>query len=176
MPSPSPSLAVVLFGVQLVSTLLMTGVIWFVQVVHYPLFAWAADAPGTDARDPRGIGGADAGRTSVDHAWPRYAAEHGRRTTWIVAPPMLAELASAAALVHWRPAWIDARAAWLGLALVGVIWASTALLQVPRHDALRREWSAHAHRALVRSNWLRTVAWTTRAVLLLAVAGHALAR
>ena len=47
------------------ATLFMTGVIWFVQVVHYPLF----DRVQGD-------------RFSV------YAASHGRLTTWVVAPPM----------------------------------------------------------------------------------------
>jgi hypothetical protein len=58
-------------------TWFMTGLIWFVQVVHYPLMA-AVGSPGFAA----------------------YEAAHSRRTTWVVAPVMLAEAATAA--VH-RP-------------------------------------------------------------------------
>ena len=143
------SLAVPLFVAQLAATLVMTGVIWFVQVVHYPLFAHAA--AGGDAM-----------------AWRRYAAAHGRRTTWVVAAPMLVELATAVAMVRWRPPWCSAPTAWAGLALAVGLWASTARLQVPRHETLARGWDAPAHRRLVRTNWLRTAGWSVRAVLLLA--------
>jgi hypothetical protein len=51
---------------------------------------------------------------------------------------------------------------------------STWRLQVPRHDALARGWDAAAHRALVRSNWVRTAAWSARAALLLAALARAL--
>ena len=149
-------LPLALFVAHLAVTLVMTGVIWFVQVVHYPLFAAAAD----DGRAVR---------------WPAYAGAHATRTTWVVAAPMLAELASGAALLRWRPAWCDARTAWLGAALLAVVWASTAALQVPRHDALRRAWDARAHRALVRSNWVRTAAWTARSALLLGALARGLA-
>lgn len=146
---PSPAL---LFAVHAAATWAMVGLIWFVQVVHYPLFA--------------GVGPA---------GYARYAAEHARRTTWVVALPMLAELATGAALALWRrPAFVGAGAAWAGLALLGVVWASTALLQVPRHDELARGFDARAHHRLVRGNWVRTAAWTARGALVLWLAARGL--
>jgi hypothetical protein len=71
---------------------------------------------------------------------------------------------------------MPAGTAWAGLALLGVVWASTGLLQVPRHGELARGWNPRAHRRLVTSNWLRTAAWTARAALLGTVAARALAR
>lgn len=156
-PVPAPAvLTSALFLAHLAATLVMTGVIWFVQVVHYPLFAAAAD----DGRAAR---------------WPAYAAAHATRTTWVVAAPMLVELATGVALLRWRPAWCDARTAWLGLALLAAIWTSTMARQVPRHDALRRAWDARAHRALVRGNWVRTATWTARTALLLGALARGLA-
>jgi hypothetical protein len=153
MPAAASLLAPsALFVAHLAATLFMAGVIWFVQVVHYPLFAAAE--------------GGD---------WPRYAAAHGRRTTWVVAGPMLVELATGAALVVRRPGWLASGAAWAGLALLAVVWLSTWRLQVPRHEALARRWDAGAHRALVRTNWVRTAAWTARAALLLAALAARLA-
>lgn len=120
----------------------LTGLIWTIQGVHYPLF---------------GAVGKDSFRA--------YEAAHTRRITWVVGPPMLAELAVSAALVWWRPEQVPAWWAWTGLALVGVIWVSTAFLQVPQHDRLARGFDAKAHAWLVQSNWLRTAAWSTRALL-----------
>ena len=147
----APGVPALVFVVHLVATLVMVGVIWFVQVVHYPLFA--------------AVGAADS---------RAYAAEHGRRTTWVVAAPMLAELGTGLALVWRRPAVMPAAWAWLGVALLAAVWASTAGLQVPRHAELAAGFDARAHRRLVRGNWLRTAAWTARGVLVAAVAWRAL--
>lgn len=123
-------------------TLFMTGLIWFVQIVHYPLFAL------------------------VGHAgFPEYERWHARRTGWVVAGPMLAELAAAIAI-----AWCGGGAlAWLGLALLAIIWLSTGLWQVPAHRRLEAGFDAAAHRRLVRTNWVRTAAWSARGVIALAL-------
>jgi hypothetical protein len=46
---------------------------------------------------------------------------------------MFIEAATAMLLVFRRPENIPLAAALVGLALVGIVWLSTALLQVPRH-------------------------------------------
>jgi len=136
-----------LFLANLASTLFMTGVIWFVQIVHYPLF---------------GAVGAD--------GFAAYEQAHSARTTWVVLPPMLVEALTALLLVlHPDPA-VPRGVAWAGLALVALIWLSTFFWQVPRHALLAGGFDPAAHRFLVLSNWARTAAWTARAVLLLAVA------
>jgi hypothetical protein len=122
----------------------MTGLIWFVQVVHYPLF--------------RAVGAGD---------FVAYEAAHVRLTTFVVGPLMLLEAGTALWMVSFRPAFVSPAKAWAGLGLLAVIWASTAFLSVPRHDALRLGFNASAHAALVTTNWIRTVAWTVRAGLLL---------
>ena len=131
--------------VHLAATGMMIGVIWFVQVVHYPLLAMVG-------RD----------------GYPAYQAEHQRRTGIAVAPPMLLELATGAWLALRPSPFLPASAAWTGLALLAVVWLSTFLLQVPQHRRLERGFDAAAHRRLVRGNWIRTVAWTLRGILLLA--------
>lgn len=120
----------------------MTGVIWFVQLVHYPLFG-------------------EVGR----QGFGRYAARHARLTTPVVAPPMLLELISAIALALRPPSVVAPAEAWLGLALVIAIWLSTAALQIPAHSALQQGFNAPAHRRLVASNWLRTAGWSLRSLL-----------
>jgi hypothetical protein len=136
-----------LFVAHLVATLMMVGVIWFVQLVHYPLFA--------------GVGAA---------GFPGYAAEHGRRATWVVAAPMLVELGTGLALLWRRPAAMPAGWAWAGAALLLVVWGSTFGLQVPRHAELAGGFDARAHRRLVGGNWVRTAAWSARGGLVTLVA------
>ena len=133
-----------IFLVHLASTLLMVGVIWIVQVVHYPLFASV------------GAGG-----------WAAYEAAHQSRITLVVGPLMIAELVTAVWLVLDRPAALPAWAVLLGAALVGLIWASTAFVQVPLHAALGGPFDADAHARLVATNWIRTAGWTLRGGLVL---------
>jgi hypothetical protein len=136
-----------LFLVHAAATWYMVGLIWFVQLVHYPLFG--------------GVGAA---------GFPAYAAAHQRRTTWVVGPPMLAELASGGWLALKPPAGVGRGPFVAGLALLAAIWLSTALVQVPRHTVLGVGYDAGAHRTLVTTNWVRTAAWSARGALVLWIA------
>ena len=133
------------------ATLLMAGVAWFVQLVHYPLFA----AAGPDR-------------------FPAYAVEHQRRTTLLVAPLMLAEAGTALALLVRPPAGVSPALAWAGAAALAVVWGSTFLLQVPRHRLLAVAWDERAALGLVTTSVVRTAAWTARAGLVLALLAQAL--
>ena len=135
-----------------VATLFMTGLIWFVQVVHYPLFARVGN-----------------------EAFPAYSRAHQTLTTLVVGPPMLVEALTALLLVVSRPAQVSAWLAWTGLALVGVIWLSTAALQVPAHGRLVSGFDAEVGSFLVTTNWIRTVAWSARAAVVCAMLMQALA-
>ncbi|OZC02533.1 hypothetical protein BSZ36_05815, partial [Rubricoccus marinus] len=63
-----------------------------------------------------------------------------------------------------------------GAALIGLIWASTAFIQVPLHNALGGAFDAEAHSRLVGTNWIRTVLWSLRAGLVLWLASLAFSR
>jgi hypothetical protein len=121
------------------SSLLMTGLIWFVQIVHYPLFARVG------AREFVG-----------------YEKDHSQLTSLVVGPPMLIEAAAAVGLLFPRPGWLPSWAVWAGVGLLVVIWLSTAAIQVPSHARLEAGFDTAVHRRLVRSNWIRTLAWTLR--------------
>jgi hypothetical protein len=134
---------------HLAATLYMVGVVWFVQVVHYPLFS----------------------RVGPEE-FSLYSEAHSRLTTYVVGPPMLAEAATALLLVFRRPEGVPLAAALTGLALVVVVWLSTALLQVPRHTTLGSGFDRRAWSGLVLSNWVRTVAWSARGGLVLWMAAR----
>lgn len=127
---------------QAIASAAMCGVIWFVQLSHYPSF----DLVGGDGR--------------------AYARANQRGTAGVVVPFMLVE-AMMAALVAWSPPpGVPRFAAFAGLALVAATSLSTAVVQMPLHARLARDGhDATTIAALVRSNWLRTILWSLRAVL-----------
>jgi len=124
----------------------MAGVIWFVQVVHYPLLARV-------------------GR----EGYSEYQRVHESRTTLVVAPLMLVEVGSAVLLAWLLRGTAQAGLGHLGAALVVLVFASTFLVQVPLHGRLSRGFTAATHRRLVLSNWARTALWTAHAGVSLAL-------
>ncbi len=56
-----------------------------------------------------------------------------------------------------------------GALLLALVWFSTFLIQVPCHETLAVSFQAQVHRRLVATNWIRTVAWTLRGMLALAM-------
>jgi len=87
---------------------------------------------------------------------------------------MLVELATTVFLLSLPEEAAPRSAAWIGAALLALIWVSTALLQVPQHNILAAGFDRPAYQMLVTSNWLRTVAWSLRAVLALWLIGRLL--
>lgn len=126
------------------STLSLCGLIWFVQIVHYPLFA----SVGRDG-------------------FASYEKEHARRTSWVVGPLMIAEGITAAWLLAFPPSGFGRVIPLIGFVLLLLIWGSTAVLQVPAHRRLESGFFPDHHRRLTRTNWIRTILWSIRALLAL---------
>lgn len=133
-----------LFFLHFGFTVFMTGVIWFVQVVHYPLFRLIAPVE-----------------------FSEYHRHHLQRAGWVVIPAMLMEAATGIFLVVTDPSILFDPLFGGALALLGIIWISTALVQLSQHRNLRRGGNdRRIVRGLVRANWFRTLAWTVRTILL----------
>jgi hypothetical protein len=128
----------------------MAGLIWFVQVVHYPLFA--------------AVGSADFGA---------YHRAHARLTTMVVGPLMLTEAATCLWLAQRRPSGLSPVLLWTAVALLAVVWGATMFVSVPRHNLLAAGYDGAAQASLVSTNWIRTAAWTTRAAVALAMVATA---
>jgi len=139
-----------IWALHVAATLVMVGVIWFVQVVHYPLMA------------------------EVGHdGFAAYEATHVRLTGRVVVPPMLIEAVTAVPVLVSPPAALPPAALLASTALLALAWISTFAVQVPVHRGLRSGFDAALHRRLVATNWLRTAAWSGRAALLLPAVGAA---
>ena len=129
---------------NLATTLFMTGLIWFVQVVHYAMFADV----GCDV-------------------FTAYHTKHMSRTTWVVAPIMIVEGIAGVLFPFFAPGVLRPLG-WFALTMLVLVWISTFAMQVPRHNQLHRNgFDAACCGRLCRTNWVRTFGWTARAIVLL---------
>jgi len=87
-----------------------------------------------------------------------YHTRYMTQVTHIIAPFMFLEASTCALCLYLGP-W-DTQL--LPTLLLALVWASTAFIQVPQHKNLTPETVP----ALVRSNWLRTIAWSLRLIFL----------
>lgn len=132
-----------LLVVHAAATWYMVGLIWLIQRVHYPLMEMVGRAE-----------------------FVPYSLRHQLTISPVVGIPMLIEVASAAYLLvqdsHLR------RSSWYlaSCVLLAVIWTSTAFWQVPLHRVLLEGYDAERVRSLVMSNWVRTIAWSMRGVII----------
>ena len=125
-----------------VAATVMTGVIWFVQWVHYPLLA----------------------SVPVDHA-VKTAIKHQRSTGQVLAIPMAVEGFTTLGLLISRPEGVQIIWPWIGAVLLAVALGSTVILSVPLHAKMVANPTAEVGRRLVVTNWPRTIAWSARAVV-----------
>jgi len=131
------------FVIHAFSTFYLVGLIWMVQIVHYPLMD----------------------RVNSDR-FAAFETDHSRIITPVVAPMMLLELATGALLaLGYAPTWMPLWAAWTGLFAILLIWASTFFIQVPCHAILASGFDEAVHQRLVTTNWIRTILWTARGVM-----------
>ena len=137
--------------VHAAATWAMVGLIWFVQLVHYPLFASVGEGN-----------------------FVEYEARHTRRTSWVVGVLMPLEAVTAIWLLLEVPDGVAGEAAFVGLGLIALLWVSTATWQAPMHGRLSSGYDRGLQRRLVRTNWVRTAGWTARGALVLGMLAQAL--
>lgn len=128
--------------VNVAAVLFMTGFIWTMQLVHYPLF----DRVGADA-------------------FPRYETDHNRLFLLVAGPGIVVTLVTGVILLFSRPEQIPLVAVVAGLLLFAVIVVSTALFQAPQHAALSNGFDRNAYEFLLKTNWIRTAAWSAYGLL-----------
>ena len=129
-----------------VATWTMVGVIWFVQVVHYPLLSVVP----------------------VESA-ATVAVEHQRRTGWVVMAPMAVEGVTTLMLLAMVPVGVAWFVPWLAGIPLAVALGATVLLSVPRHARMAASPDEQVGRELVTTNWVRTVAWSVRGAVVAAM-------
>lgn len=133
--------------INLVCTAYMTGVIFTVQLVSYPLY--------------KKINPKD---------FPSYQSSHIQRITPVVGPVMIVELFSSLFLVTANYSYLSQqeilRPYLIALVLVVLIWLTTLSYSIPLHQNLKTKWDEKLYKKLLETNWTRTVAWLLRCVIL----------
>ena len=139
-----PSYQQLTIQLHLFATLLMTGVVWFVQLVHYPSFRFVAVEKGKEA-----------------------VQFHQRKTSFLVIPLMLIEMGTGILLMS--SSWVTQYGNYLilNLALLFLIWGVTFLKMFPLYRRLGESLDESSISSLISMNWIRTILWTMRAGLLL---------
>ena len=122
------------------ATWCLVGLIWLIQIVHYPLF--------------KSVG---------NENFMTYHERHVALITGVVGPLMLVELGSAGLLI-----FLGERSLLFGISLapLALVWASTVFLQIPLHQKLMRGYHAATIDRLIATNVWRTLGWTVRGLCL----------
>jgi len=124
----------------------MVGLIWVMQIVHYPLFAQVGEA-----------------------TYGTFQTEHMQRITKVLFVPWGIEALTTLALVLVAPTPKLRAVALIGAALFAAVTLITALLAAPIHGRLVDGFDAVEHGRLLSVNWARTALWTARGAVALAV-------
>lgn len=117
----------------------MTGLIWTIQLVHYPIF--------------------DAIESGPDNSlWQRFAGRHTTSISWVVGPFMLIEGVTGLGIAANPPADVGRAFPVVALGLMGISYGTTAFVSAPLHGRLANAFDTTLHRRLVTTNWIRTAA------------------
>lgn len=123
---------------EIVTSFSLLGLIWVIQLVHYPSFRYIAEDKFRD-----------------------FILFHGKSISFIVMPLMIIELTVAIGLSFSTPSILT----FSKFGIVCLIWLSTFTLSVPKHSKLLRGRDNKIIEGLIYTNWPRTILWTLKAVL-----------
>ena len=114
-------------------------VISLVQLVHYPLYK----------------------KIDTD-SFSEYQILHIKLITPLVGPIMIAELVTSFLLfLNYSNGVFN-----IAFALILIIWLTTVLKSIPNHQKLTEGWNEKLFKELLAFNWIRTVSWILRTLLL----------
>ena len=136
----SPRAAEVAAIAQVVASVGMFGVIWVMQVVHYPLMRFVSG-----------------------EQFARFETAHRVRISWVVGPLMLIEGVCVLAFLFAPPPGMSWWLPWVGTAAEAIAIGTTVFISAPLHERLNSHFDLATLDRLIATNWIRTVAWSARA-------------
>jgi hypothetical protein len=142
----NPRAAEIAAVAQVVGSVGMFGVIWVMQVVHYPLMRFVSG-----------------------EQFARFETAHRVRISWVVGPLMLIEGVCVLAFLFAPPAGLAWWLPWVGAGVEAIAIGTTAFVSAPLHEQLNANFDEATLHRLVATNWIRTVAWTCRAAVAIAM-------
>ena len=134
------------FYLHIVATSIMVGVIWVIQLVHYPSFHYI-----------------DRNRYEL------FQDFHMRNISWIVFPVMSVELVTGILFIQSSIFGPINTLFFISMILLALIWFLTAALFISIHKNLSKGFNKDIINKLVNLNWLRTILWSLRIVFIFAL-------
>ena len=133
-----------IFLLNLVLAFIAVGLIWTIQLVHYPSM-----------------------RFIPKERFVEYHNFHSIRISFLAIPLMVTELGTSLILFYQNYNNVIQTIFLINLVIVALIWLSTFLIQVPLHNALSKEKQSEKLSKLICTNWIRTILWTARSILMI---------
>ena len=130
----------ILSEVHFLSTSLMVGIIWVIQLLHYPAFNFIKESD-----------------------YVEFQHFHMQRISFIVVPVMILEFFSAFILAYY----IQSDLLILCLVILIFIWLVTFVFFTKLHHRLLDGYDKSIVDKLVQINWSRTILWTFRLIILI---------
>lgn len=125
------------FIANIFCSFVLFGLIWCVQLVHYPFFLRSDKA------------------NFIEHI-----GFHKQRISIIVVPLMTIELATSGILAFESQQFAGLNT--FGLIVVILIWLVTFFVQVPIHNSLSDGYDETLVQKLIKTNWIRTILWSAK--------------
>lgn len=132
--------ALLFFYFHSMTCFFMTGVIWIIQLIHYPSFAFIEPS-----------------------AFSNFHKRHTAALGFIAGLTMVAELCTGFLFAINIPSFLTG----LNFTLILLIWFCTFFISVPIHNKLASGFNLENIKQLTLTNWYRTALWSLRSILLI---------
>ena len=132
-----------LLMIHIISTSIMVGVIWVMQLVHYPSFKYVKESD-----------------------YIIFQKYHMSNISYIVFPVMFTELITALIILFFGEKSLFFV---LSLICLFLIWVITGVLFTKYHSILKEGKDLMIIEKMIKANWIRALLWTMRLIMILFV-------
>lgn len=132
-----------LFLINYCSTLIMTGAIWLAQLSQYPLLAFVGP-----------------------QYFIEYEKQHIKRISFLAWSIITIELITGLLLTSSYFPILPKVISIICFVLILINFLTTWFIQFPIHKKLSLGFNTTLHKKLVTTNWIRTIAWSLRSLVL----------
>ena len=126
--------------IHIISTSIMVGVIWVIQLVHYPSFKYVNESD-----------------------YIIFQKYHMSNISYIVFPVMFTELITALIILFFGEKSLFFV---LSLICLFLIWVITGVLFTKYHSILKEGKDLMIIEKMIKANWIRALLWTMRLIMI----------
>jgi len=132
--------------INLLSTILIAGILWFVQLVHYPLFN---EIPAKN--------------------FINYGYYHSRKVSGIIKPLFIVDFTTLILLLILLGSNLSTNLMIVNVTIFIITIVLTQIIFIPIHQKLSKSPNSQTISQLIRLNWIRTLIWSLKVVFMLII-------